>query len=288
MSLIVTDEHNHQVNNITQADIQVVEDGKLLKIVRFEKDARPLAYTIAIDASSSFEHSFPISLQLAKKFIENNRAEDETMLMAFAGSKNIVEVQPFTNDKARLLEGVAALQALNGATAFIDAAYIIVQTTASHRAGSPVRRAVVLFSDGDDLRSYYKPFQLERLLHETDVQVFVLGNIRGLASVPGVLLPQLRWGSTRDDAWRLLHLLAAESGGRIFLPKTTGELVEAAKEINASLDSQYLVTFESAKPGQKNFQKVKLSLVPSGKTEKLIAVTRPGYFLGQREASKKN
>src|SRR5216683_317812 len=85
MSLIVTDDHNHQVENISQADLQVIEDGKPLKVLGLERDLRPVMYTIAIDVSGSFQTSIRRSLQLARGFIENNRPEDETMLVSFVG-----------------------------------------------------------------------------------------------------------------------------------------------------------------------------------------------------------
>jgi Ca-activated chloride channel homolog len=283
MSLIVTDESDHQVNISRPEEVQVEEDGKPCKIKDVQLDMRPVVYALALDASGSFKSSFGKSLHLAKAFIENNGPKDETMLIRFVSSDLIETVQTFTADKTKLLDGLKAYIIEGGQTALIDAVYLTLEATAKYRADDQeIRRAVVVFSDGEDRASYYSLDALTKLLRQTDVQVFILGIVAQLDKEGSTLRK-----SPREKAEALLRRIAEESGGRVFFPKNNDELAAAAQEINKSLSSQFSVVFDrDVKPEEKGFRKVKISVAPSPQAEKRVAVTRPGYYVGPRELPK--
>jgi Ca-activated chloride channel homolog len=284
MGLIATDQFQRPLEDLRQEEIQVTEDGQPRQLTFFARDNKPLRYTIALDTSGSFKSLLPTCLSLVRAFIENNRPNDETMIVTFVGSNNIVTVHDFTTDKSKLLDSLKLIYVQGGQTAVIDAVHLSVAATASNETDTAdVRRVVLLISDGEDRSSFYTQDQLLKLLREKDVQIFIIGIVAQLEKETNFIRQ-----SPREKAKNFLISLAQETGGQVFFPKTLGELKEAAQQVNKNLDSQYVIGFERQnKPGEKGFRKVKVSITRAG-AEKLVAITRPGYWAGPREPARKD
>lgn len=283
MTLVVTDRSNHIVEKVRQQDIQVSEDGLALKVTSLTNDQRPLRYAIALDTSGSFKFLLGPSILVAKTLIENKAPNDEVMLMRFASSDKIERVQDFTADRSSLLNSLKLLKTEGGQSAVVDAIYLAVDGTAEYQPdNSDVRRAVVLFSDGEDRVSFYTQDQLFKLLRDKDVQIFVIGMLTQLSKEGGFIRRP-----PREKAEKLLRRVAQETGGRVFFPNNGQELAEAMEEVYRSLNSQLLVEFErQTKPGEKGYRKINVSVGRSSNAEKLVAVTRPGYLVGPKEKTK--
>jgi len=288
LTLIVTDGANHSVDDIRQEEIQVVEEKLPQAISSLSRDVRFVDYALVLDNSGSFKSLLPPVIQAAKALINNNQPEDETFIESFVGSANIETVQEFTADKSRLNAALDSLYVRFGQTAVIDAAYLAVKHTAEYRGGSAERRrAVVVFTDGEDRASYYGNDQLVRLLRERDVQVFVVGLVNLLDKEGGLIRK-----SPREKAELLLKQIADESGGRVFFPRDGKEFSEALAQISHDLHFQYLLGFERrGKPGEKGFRKLKVTLTKATGREKLTIITRPGYLInapGQKTIEKRS
>jgi Ca-activated chloride channel family protein len=278
MSLIVTDRSQRPIQDLRAEEIQLTDDGQPRAIAFFAKDERPLRYTIALDTSGSLHRLLPTCISIASALIQNNRANDETMLIRFVSSDKIETVHDFTTDKSKLLDSLKLIRAEGGQTAIVDAVHLSIQATASYKGDSAeARRVLVLISDGEDRASYYTEDQLVKLLREKDVQIFIIGVMGQLSKEEGLIRL-----SPRAKAEKLLKRLAEETGGLVFFAEDLPQLVEAAKHVNTNLDSQYIIGFERQnKPGEKGFRKVKASIARP--PEKLIAITRPSYWVGPRE-----
>jgi len=277
MTLIATDRANHSIEDLKKEDVQI-RSGSQLRLINFlEPDKRPIDYAIVIDNTGSFRELLKLAVEAAAKIISSNGPNDETFLERFVSSGKIDTVRDFTSDKASLLDGLNSLYAEMGQSAVIDAVHLAVSHTAAHKAGpNNRRRAVVLFSDGEDRASFYNDEKLAKLLREKDVQVFVIGIVSQLSKAEGLI----HRPSPRVKAEKLLQLIANESGGRLFLCKDNLELLEAAAEIAHDLHFQYLIGFEPlADANDKKFHKVSVSSIASpNRALKLIA--RPGYANG--------
>jgi Ca-activated chloride channel family protein len=281
MSLIATDRSQRPIQDLRVEEIQLSDDGKPRPITFFAKDERPLRYTIALDTSGSLRRLLPTCISVASALIQNNRINDETMLVRFVSSDRIEPVQDFTTDKSKLLDSLKLMRVAGGQTAVVDAVHLSVQATASRKGDADVRRVLVLISDGEDRASYYSQDNLLQLLREKDVQIFAIGVVGQLDDEGGMIRR-----SPREKAEKLLRSLAEETGGQAFFADDLTELVEAAKHVNTNLASQYIIGFERQnQPGEKGFRKIKASIVrPS---ENLIAITRPSYWVGLHEPDSK-
>ncbi|MGH9873753.1 MAG: VWA domain-containing protein [Pyrinomonadaceae bacterium] len=285
LTMIVTDKKQHSVDDVRQEEIQLEEDRQAPAIVSFSKDLRPVNYALVVDTSGSFKALLPAVVEAAKTLVNGNQADDETFVETFVDSAKIEKLQDFTPDKTKLTKALEALYIRGGQSAVIDAVYLAIQHTAEQKQGgaSERRRAVVLFTDGEDRSSYYGTDQLIKLLRENDVQVFVVGIVKHLDEAGGLIRK-----SPRAKAELLLNKIAEESGGRVFYVEDIKELANAIAEFQHDLHSQYLVGIEQEiKPGEKGFRKLRFKVVSAPGHEKLIVSARPGYFVNTQTARRK-
>jgi Ca-activated chloride channel family protein len=286
--MIVTDPAKHSVDDIRQEEIQLVEDKLPIPISLFVKDSRPVDYALVIDTSGSFKALLKSVVQSAKILVDSNRPEDKTFVESFVNSEHIERVAEFTGDKTELGKALDSLYIRGGQSAVIDAVYVAVKYTAENRGGQAERRrAVVVFTDGEDRASFYDEDKLVKLLRENDVQVFIVGITRELDKEGGLVR-----ASPRDKAEGLLNKIAEESGGRVFFARDAKETAEAIEQITHDLHSQYLIGYERpTKPGEKGFQKFKVKLTEASGRKKFTVITRPGYLLNvtdQKPVDKKS
>lgn len=284
LSLIVTDNSNHSRDDVSKDEVQVFEGKVPQTVSTFARDERPVDYVIAIDRSGSFKDLLSPALDAIKQLINSNRELDETMLIGFVDSNKIETFQNFTSDKSKLVESLKLIRIEGGQSAVIDAIYLAVQSEAAYKSGdSSIRRAVVLFSDGEDRASYYNADKLVKLLRAKDVEVFVIGIVTQLDNANGFVRE-----SPREAAERLLSRVALESGGRIFFPKTNSALMQATGEIVHDLHAQYIIGYEpKSNATSDNFRKVEVKLLVAPGREKSLAIARPGYFITPPDTDEK-
>jgi Ca-activated chloride channel family protein len=288
LTMIVTDPAKHSVDDVRQEELQLFEDKRPIPISLFAKDSRPVDYALVFDTTLSFKKLLKSVVQAAKTLINSNHPEDETLVVSFVNTEQIETVEGFTRDKTQLGAAMDSLRAREGQSAVIDAVYFAVKHTAEEK-GSPAsrRRAVVVFTDGEERASFYNEDQLVKQLRENDVQVFIVGLTKELDKEGGLVRV-----SPRDKAERLLNKIAEESGGRVFSSWDDKETSEAVEQIAHDLHSQYLIGFEpQAKPEEKGFRKFKVKLTEASGRKKLTVITRPGYLLnalGQKHVEKKS
>jgi Ca-activated chloride channel family protein len=288
LTMIVTDSAKHSVDDIRPEELQLIEDKLPILVSLFVKDARPVDYAIVIDTTGSFKKLLKPVVQAAKTLVNSNQPADETFVERFVNSEQIETVQEFTGDKAKLDAALDSLRIRDGQSAVIDAIYVAAKHTAEYKGG-PVerRRAVVVFTDGEDRASFYDLDKLVKLLRENDVQVFIVGITTELDEEGGLVRK-----SPRDKAEGLINKIAEESGGRVFSPRDAKEMSEAIDQITHDLHAQYLIGFErQTKPGEKGFRKLKVKLTEAPGRKKLTVITRPGYLLNasdQKRVEKKS
>lgn len=285
LSLLVTDSKSRPIDDLTKDEVQITEDGQPQAISRFEKDTRPTQYAIAVDSSGSFRGLLESALEFVKLIIASKKADDQVQLISFISSDKIERVIDYTADGSKLIDSLKLFKLEMGQSAVVDAIYETVRSVANHRQAESLRRVAIIISDGEDRASYYTTDALVKLLRENDVQVFTVGIVLKLEGERGFTRR-----SPREKAEALLTAVAKESGGRVFFPRTKSDLVKAATEINQSLLTSYVLTFQPANAIKNGFRKFDLKVAKRG-SEELRVITRTGYFLktkGHDEKDKKN
>jgi Ca-activated chloride channel family protein len=273
LSLIVTDSKDKSVDTISKDDVRLVEDKVEQTVMSVEPDVRPVDLGIAIDASGSVRRFIEPIVEGARLIIVNRQPNDEIFLERFVSSDKITKLQDFSSDEKVLTKALDTVYVEAGQSAVIDAVYIAAQYVAGHNRSSDRRKALVVFTDGEDRNSYYKLEKLLELLHKENVQVFVVGLITALTDQPTYVA---RPGN-RQRAIQLLNSMAEEAGGRVFLPRDQSEVRDSVAQIVHDLRKQFRITYQSSNE-KKDFRKVEVKLI-STNGEKRKAIVPRGYKL---------
>jgi Ca-activated chloride channel family protein len=278
----VIDRNNRPIDNVTQNEFHVFEDGVPQPIESFSREEVPISYGLAVDTSGSLRTQLQSVIDAGKTIINSNKKGDETFLVRFISSDKIETVQDFTANKDLLMDGLDSFYIEGGQTAIIDAVYLSAEHVSEYRRGDEGdrrRRALIVITDGEDRNSFYKQEQLFARLREEDVQIFVIGFINELDKDSGFIRK-----SPRDKATALINKLATETGGRAFFPESISELPQIANEIVRDLRTQYVVSYSPTnKTPDGSFRAIKVTVDQGNSSDKRIALTRTGR-LARRES----
>lgn len=276
LNVRVVDRNNRPINNITEAEFKIFEDGTPQRIEFFSRSEVPTNYSLVIDNSGSLRTQIEQVIEASKMLVGANRPDDETSVIRFVSSDKIEILQDFTSNRTDLNDALDNLYIEGGQTAIVDAVYLAASRVSEYeKSGSSSdrkRRAMILVSDGEDVSSYYTQQQLFALLRETDVQIYVVGFVNDLDKSGGFISK-----SKRDKAKSFLDKLAAETGGRAYFPDALSELNGIAKEIATELRTQYSIGYiPSNDRNDGTFRNIKVTVDDGPNKQKRIAVTRTG------------
>jgi Ca-activated chloride channel family protein len=273
----VIDRNNRPINDVTDADFHVFENGVPQQVQFITREEVPITYGLVVDNSGSLRSQISQVVEAAKTIVNSNKPGDETFVVRFIASDEIKILQDFTADKGALGDALDDMFIEGGQTAIVDAVYLAAEHASERRKNDPVedkrRRALVLVTDGEDRNSFYKTEQLFESLKEEDVQIYVIGFVNELEKDRGFISK-----SKRQKAVDLLDRMAKETGGRTFYPTSLAELPQIADEITKDLRTQYVISYKptaSARPGE--YRPVRVAVSDGRGGEHRIAVTRSGY-----------
>src|ERR1700742_3292788 len=151
----VTDRHGHYIPNLQQSDFALLDDQKApAKVTSFRQQTNlPLRVGIVIDASTSIRTRFQFEQQSAVEFLLSTvkPQNDKAFVMGFDVTPNLT--QDWTYNLDGLETGINRLRR-GGGTAMFDAVYTACRDKLlSQRGVEPVRKAMILITDGDDNQS---------------------------------------------------------------------------------------------------------------------------------------
>jgi VWFA-related protein len=230
---IATDHHGKFVRNLNQGDFTILDDHKPPQsIVNFRRETDlPLELGLLVDTSGSVHSRFDFEQEAAVSFLQHTlRANfDKAFVMGFSTHSQVT--QEFT-DNVRLLEtGVRSLHN-GGGTAMYDAIYRACREKLSKEGTDhPVRRAIIVVSDGEDNQSEVTRAQAMEMAQRAEVIIYAIST-----DDSGLIL--------RGD--KALQQLADTTGGRAFFPFKMKDIKNSFAAIEDELRSQYVVSYKPA------------------------------------------
>jgi len=230
---IATDHHGKFVRNLNQGDFTILDDHQPPQsIVNFRRETDlPLELGLLVDTSGSVHSRFDFEQEAAISFLQHTlRANfDKAFVMGFSSHSQVT--QDFT-DSVRLLEtGVRSLHN-GGGTALYDAIYRACREKLSkERSDHPVRRAIIVVSDGEDNQSEVSRTLAIEMAQRAEVIVYAIST-----DDSGLIL--------RGD--KALQQLADATGGRAFFPFKMKDIKNSFAAIEDELRSQYVVSYRPA------------------------------------------
>jgi Ca-activated chloride channel family protein len=281
----VIDRNNRPIDNVTQNEFHVFEDGVPQPIESFSREEVPISYGLAVDTSGSLRTQLQSVIDAGKTIVNSNKTGDETFLIRFIDSESTELLQDFTPKKDLLIDALDNLYTQGGQTAVIDAVYLAAEHASETKSQNDEkdrrRRALIVITDGEDRHSVYTQEQLFSHLREDDVQIFVIGFVNELDKDSGFIRK-----SPHDKAVNLINRLASETGGRAFFPQSVSEMPQIAAEIVRDMRTQYVLAYNPTnKTPDGTFRAIKVTVDQQGSSEKRIALTRSGRIARRENAT---
>jgi Ca-activated chloride channel homolog len=229
----VTDRHGRYVSNLQQSDFALLDDQKAPERVNsFHQQINlPLRVGIVIDASTSIRTRFQFEQDAANEFLLQviKPRSDRAFVMGFDVTPTVE--QPWTDDLDKLEAGVKRMRP-GGGTALFDAVYTACRDDLlPERGPEPVRKAMVLISDGDDNQSRAYLDDAVKMCQRADTIVYTIST---------------NWTPSRGKGDTVLTKLAESTGGHAFFPPSAEEMGVSFKNIEEELRSQYALNYTPA------------------------------------------
>jgi Ca-activated chloride channel family protein len=229
----VTDKHGKRVTDLKQADFRIEDDNKPPAEVRsFHAETNlPLQLGLLIDASNSVRDRFKFEQESAIEFLNQtvHPTYDRAFVVGFDATPEVT--QDFTNNTELLAHGVHELRP-GGGTALYDALYFACRDKLLKASkATPVRRAIILLSDGDDNLSHVTMGEAIEMAQRAETIVYTIStNVSG----------------TKGNGDKILERIADATGGRPFFPFQVRDVVNDFAEIQEELRSQYAISYKPA------------------------------------------
>ena len=258
-----TDKKGRFKKDLTPNELAVFDDGKppaAVRSFRSETDL-PLRAGLVFDVSGSITDRFTFEQEAAIRFFHQivRPRTDQAFVLAFHSVPTVT--QDFTDNLGRLAEGVRKFTP-GGGSAVYDAIHLAAtRKLMALRADRPVRRIIILISDGEDNQSRLTRAQVIDAARRAEVTIYAIST-NSSNSV------------SRGD--KLMEKLAEETGGRVFFPRKIEDVVEALRRIEDELRSQYALSYKPADfDADGRYRRIEIQ----SRTDKnLVIRARKGYF----------
>jgi len=230
---IAMNKHGKFVRDLSKSDFNILDDHKPPQaIVNFTQQTDlPLQMGLLVDTSGSVHGRFQFEQDAAVGFLQHTiRAHyDHAFVMGF-NARNHVS-QDFTDNVTLLATGVQKLED-GGGTALYDAIYTACkERLLKDDSDRPMRRALVILSDGEDNQSEHTRAQAIEMAQRAQVIIYTIST-----DDSGLIL--------RGD--KILQQLSDSTGGRAFFPFKMKDIKSSFSAIEDELRSQYVVSYHPA------------------------------------------
>jgi VWFA-related protein len=251
---------------LAKEDFTLLQDNVPQVITHFTSEDAPATIGLVFDCSDSMSGPrLARAREAAYALLSNAGPEDEFFLVRFSDRPELlIESTRQTGQVRRAVETLRP----GGFTAVLDAVKMawLEMSKAKHR-----RKAIVLFSDGEDNHSRTTAAEFKRFAQESDTTIYTLFISESWNSA----LMQ----SNRAMGAALLNDIARQTGGHMFVVSEVRQLPKIAAKIGSWIRSQYVLGYvppDEERAGRYHRIQVKIAK-PTG-FPKLHSSWRLGYY----------
>jgi Ca-activated chloride channel family protein len=264
----VLDKHGHSVNDLPASDFTVYENGVRQTIDTFSHDDTPVSIGILVDNSGSMRPNVAAVDEAAMNFVRTSNPQDEVFEVLFNDEYHLVS--PFTNDIAKLEQGLGSLDPDAG-TALYDT--VIRAAAYLKRYGTRPKKVLLLITDGDDDASSHNLKQTLRILQAQDAPlIYCIG-----------LTDKGDAADFRRQSHKVLLQFAEDTGGVAYFPKNLRQVDAITRKVARDIRLQYSLVYRSNQK-QPGYHTIRLE-VKDPHRKNLHAYTRRGFYLPDAAAA---
>ena len=229
----VTDKHNKFIKDLKKDQFKILDNNRPPRqILDFAAETDlPLRVGLLIDASNSIRDRFMFEQDAAVSFLHQiiRPKTDKAFVLAFDEVWDLT--QDFTGDLDKLTKGIHVIRP-GGGTAMWDAVfYACRDKLMKEKETGPVRRAIILVSDGDDNQSRVRPDEAIKMCERSETIIYAVSD---------------NWTPSRGKGDQVLEEMSEATGGRVFFPPSVEEMSNSFHQIQAELRSQYALNYTPA------------------------------------------
>ncbi len=223
----VVDQRGVAITSLKLEDFELRVDGQVKPISDMTRSDTSVKLVMLFDNSGSQHEAREFEKRAAMHFFRKVlRPADEAAIYSIESDSYLA--QPLTKDIARLEHTIASFGKPEGSTSLFDA----IIGAAAYLRPYGGRRILVIVSDGIETTSQNDFATTIQKVLADDCQIFVVqtglydgANLRALA------------------AERRMEQLTFQTGGAVYIPKSTAELDMAFQQIAADLAQQYVLSY---------------------------------------------
>ncbi len=226
--------NGHPLNSLAESAFKVLDEGKPVKIAKFEHVANlPLSIGMAVDTSGSMQPRMGEAQRSGAEFFKNVlKPGDKAFLVSFDTQPQLIQKwSPKLGDLDAALSKLRAEES----TALYDA----IVYSLYNFLGVKGQKALVVITDGADTSSKFSFDQAVEYARRAAVPIYAIA---------------IGMRPTDIDIKYKLSKFCAETGGNIYTIENASQLGQIYKDIQNELRSQYVLGFyppDGVKPGGK-------------------------------------
>jgi Ca-activated chloride channel family protein len=258
LDVLVTDQEGRFVPGLRPEDFRVLEEGVPQELSVFRPGRTPVTIVVLLDSSASVRSDMLSIQKAANRFIKKLARGDRALIGFF--HDEIVFGPRFTDDMAEHSAMINQMRPQRS-THLYDA--LIESFEKLDRV--PDRKALLVFSDGDDQGSRASTQDALEAARQSDVSVYTVGVLGWSAA-----------GGTHTNQG-LLDQVARVTGGRAFFPADEKQMQKAFDRICDEIHNQYRMGYVPASGGEggRQWREIQVELT---RRKGLAVRCRHGYY----------
>jgi VWFA-related protein len=239
------------ISSLPQSAFTIHEDGRPQTVNSFIAEDGPLELVVAVDISGSMKEALPTVKKAVQTFLSAVPPNNYVTVLAF--NEEVFEVSRRAIGAAERSKAIDQLEAW-GSTVLHDALMRGLDVL-DEQAG---RKALVVFTDGEDRGSNSGLAEVERRLEGSDATLYMIGQGRGTSA---------------ESLKRLMERLSEPTGGRALFTDRLDELSSAFQSLLEELRHQYLLGYQSSNSAKDGtWREIKVEVAGPGRVR-----ARRGY-----------
>ncbi len=218
----VFDAHGRYVDSLRLTDFQIAENSLPQKIKYFANNSDSLACAILLDTTGSMGPTLARLKNSVVRLIDQLGPDDSVAIYSFA--ENLIPQQPLSKDKSAAKRAVLRMQA-GGRTALYDA----LSETSQEMAKQSGKRAIVVFTDGDDNASVLTAQSAIKRATKNGVPLF------SIAEGDATQSPKLK---------KVLTEISRSTGAESYEVKNLKDMGDIFQKISGELRHLYFISYQ--------------------------------------------